>query len=214
MSEIIFKNRDDAASKLIDVLPIDIMKQEEWIVLSASCGGMSLANDLAIKLNSPIDLIITEKIFTPNNNNCEVAIISETNELVIHEELQKSFDIDLDYIFNSATNLFNTSIEDKIVNLRDGKKLIDIKNENVLIVDEGLNTGLTMMACIKTVLNQGVKSVCVAVPILPKSIVLDLESIADDLYFNNAIDHFVSIDFYYEELEPVSLDDTKEYIKN
>jgi len=173
MSEIIFKNRDDAASKLIDVLPIDIMKQEEWIVLSASCGGMSLANDLAIKLNSPIDLIITEKIFTPNNNNCEVAIISETNELVIHEELQKSFDIDLDYIFNSATNLFNTSIEDKIVNLRDGKKLIDIKNENVLIVDEGLNTGLTMMACIKTVLNQGVKSVCVAVPILPKSIVLD-----------------------------------------
>jgi len=49
---------------------------------------------------------------------------------------------------------------------------------------------------------------------LPKSIVLDLESIADDLYFNNAIDHFVSIDFYYEELEPVSLDDTKEYIKN
>jgi putative phosphoribosyl transferase len=209
----LFLNREDATEKLIQKLPINIMKNEDWIILSASFGGLIVANGIAKKLNAPVDLIITEKIYTPKNNSCEIAIISEKKELVIHEELQKSFDIELDYIFNNANNLFDSAIVNKKDIFRKGEDLIEIKNKNILIVDEGLNTGLTLMSCIKTVLNQGAKSVCVAVPILPKSIVLDIESIADDLYFCDAIDHFVSIDFYYKNLDNISIEESKKYKK-
>jgi putative phosphoribosyl transferase len=209
----LFTNRFDAANQLISTLPIKTMQTEKWIILSASTGGIPIAKELAKLLNAPVDLILTEKIFTPNNKSCEIAIITETNELVIHEELQKSFRIKLNTIFSTASNLMETSIKDKKLDFREGMDLINISNQNILIVDEGLNTGLTMMACIKTVLNKGAKSVCVAVPVLPKSIVLDLESIADDLYYTKAIDHFVSIDFYYENLDIISLEETKKYIK-
>jgi len=202
MTNKLFKDRHDSAKQLIDILPIDNMLQEEWIVTSSSSGGIDIAVEVAKVLNATAtDVIITEKIFTPNNNSCEIAIISETEELVVHEELMKSFDLKLNDIFIDAKEIYNSKIKNYIKTYRDGKSLEDVSNKNVLIVDEGLNTGLTMMACIKTMINLGAKSVSVAVPILPESIIGDIEAIADDLYFKHSIPHFVSIDFYYEKLE-------------
>lgn len=210
MNKKYFINRKDAAFKLInDVLPIDLMKQEEWIIFAASFGGFEIAKEIAKELNTNCDIILTSKVLTPNNPQCEIAIVSETDQLVIHEELQKSFDISIDSIFEKAKELQSSELKEMSLKLRGNENYFreqDFHNKNILIVDEGLNTGLTMMSCIKTVLLQGAKSVSVAVPVLPHSIVSDVESIADDLYFVEAIPHFVSIDFYYENLESVDFE--------
>ena len=203
------KNRKDGANKLINILPIDKMREEEWIILSASSGGTTVASQISKELSSKTDFIITEKIFAPNNDTCEIAIISESQELVIHEQLLKSFDLKLSDIFHSAKQIYTDKISKDIKEYRDNNSLIDVKNKNVLIVDEGLNTGLTMMACIKTIINLGAKSVSVAVPILPESIISDIEAIADDLYFVKSIPHFISINFYYKELEDITWNDVK-----
>ena len=70
-----------------------------------------------------------------------------------------------------------------------------------------------MMACIKTALNLGAKSVSVAVPILPDVSAPIIESIADDLYYVKKLQHFVLIDFYYEELKRVTYEDNLKMIK-
>ncbi len=202
MKQILFKNRLDSAKQLIDILPIKNMLQEEWIVSSSSSGGIDIAHEVANVLNTSMtDIIITEKIFAPKNSSCEIAIISETEELVVHEELMKSFNLTLDNIFKKAKDIYNSNVQQHVSKYRNGDRIVDVTGKNVLIVDEGLNTGLTMMACIKTMINKGAKSVSVAVPILPESIISDIEAIADDLYYAHSIPHFVSIDFYYETLE-------------
>ncbi len=66
-----------------------------------------------------------------------------------------------------------------------------------MLIDEGLNTSLTMMACIKTAINLGAKSVSVGIPILPTSSISTIDAIADDLYYVKNLDHFITIDFYY-----------------
>jgi putative phosphoribosyl transferase len=71
-----------------------------------------------------------------------------------------------------------------------------------------------MMACIKSAINQGAKSVSVAVPVLPLAIVADIESIADDLYCVEAPAHFVSIDFYYKNLDEVDFETIMKIINN
>ena len=209
-----FDNRKDAANKLIEVLPIDKMKEEEWIILSASSGGTVIASQISKELNSKTDFIITEKIFAPNNETCEIAIISESQELVIHEQLLNAFGLKLNDIFNQAKQIHASKICQDIEEYRNNNSLIDVQNKNILIVDEGLNTGLTMMACIKTILNLGAKSVSVAVPILPESIIGDIESIADDLYFVKSIPHFISIDFYYKDLENITCGSVQNNIIN
>jgi putative phosphoribosyl transferase len=203
MNTKLFKNRDDASKKLLDVLPFESMQQESWIVLASSIGGVPIAKQIANKLNAQFDFIFNQKINSIKNNECEIAIITETKDIIIHEELMRSFDIKLDDIYQQANKIWNSKIQEDIEYYRNNKKIVDMKDKSILLIDEGLNTGLTMMACIKSVINCGAKSVVVGVPVLPEVTIADIESIADDLYFVDAPAHFVSIDFYYEKLPEI-----------
>ena len=202
-----FKNRDDAVEKLYDVLPIDTMQKEDWTIIATSSGSVPIALKLAYKLKCGFDYMFTKKIFTKKNSDCEIAIITETQDVVVHENILKSFNLNLEKIYKKSEALYKKDILQYKKKYRDGKDIVDMAGKNILLVDEGLNTGLTMMACIKAVVNQNVKSICVAVPILPKVTINDIESIADDLYYVKAPEHFVSIDFYYDELEDIELED-------
>ncbi len=206
IKKILFKNREDAAKQLLDVLPVDNMLQEEWIILGTSSGAVPIALIIAETLNAKFDFLFTEKIFTPNNNECEIAIITETGEIVIHEELMKSFSLNLEDIYKIINNKYDNELAQYKAKYRKSLDIIDLSDKNVLLVDEGLNTGLTMMACIKSVINMKAKSICVAVPILPEVTIQDIETIADDLYYVDAPAHFVSIDFYYQDLKKITLE--------
>ena len=208
-SKIYFKNRDDAANKLIDILPIEKMKLEDWIVVASSYGGYPIAKIIAGKLNAQFKILFTEKVVAPNNEECEIAIVTESEEVVIHEELAKSFDLSLDFIFSKSKYVYDNMILNKLSKFRSGERITNIKDKNILLVDEGLNTGLTMMACIKTAINLGAKSVSVAIPILPNASIQTIESIADDLYYVKSLDHFISIDYYYNDLEEITFEDIK-----
>ena len=204
---IYFKNREVAAYRLLDSLPIDKMKLEDWIVVSSSYGGYAIANIIANELNANSDIMFTKKIYAPSNNECEIAIVTESEEVVIHEELVKAFDISLDLVYGQSRYLFENELASEVQKFREGKRLDNFKDKNILLIDEGLNTSLTMMACIKTAIKLGAKSISVATPIIPSASIQSIESIADDLYYVNKLNHFVSIDFYYDELNEIGLED-------
>lgn len=208
-----FQNRHDAVKQLIEVLPSDTMKYEEWIIIATSAGAVPIAYELARNLKASFDFMFSHKIEAPNNSECEVAIVTESEEVVIHEELVRAFEISLDFVFSRSKQVYESEILKYIHKYREGERLSDLHNKNVLLVDEGLNTSLTMMACIKTAINLKAKSVSVAVPILPTASAPIIESIADDLYYVRKLDHFVSIDFYYEELEEVTFEKVQEITK-
>ena len=205
--KIFFKNREVAAYRLIDVLPVNKMKLEEWVVVATSFGGYPIAKIIAKELEGSCDVMFSRKILSPNNEDCEVAIVTETEEVVIHEELVKAFDISLDFVFSKSRYIYENDLSNTVCKFRKGKKLKDFANKNILFVDEGLNTSLTMMACIKTAINLEAKSVSVAVPILPKASISTIESIADDLYYVESLDHFIDISFYYDSLEEIDYEE-------
>jgi putative phosphoribosyl transferase len=211
--QILFKNRVESTKALVDTLPISKMKDEDWIVIATSANGVPIANDISKLINSEFDFMFSEKLFAPLNHECEIAIVTENQDVIIHEELVRTFNIDLDFIYAQAEILYQVTILSYIAQYRDGDNIKDLKNQNVLLIDEGLNTGLTMMACIKTAISLGAKSVSVAVPIIPKATVGDIESIADDLYCPNILEHFVAIDFYYDQLDEISFDKVKKILQ-
>ncbi|OCL86967.1 ribose-phosphate pyrophosphokinase [Aliarcobacter thereius] len=213
LDNIYFKNREVAAYKLLDVLPLDSMKLEKWIVVACSYGGYEIAKIVAEALNSEYDLLFNEKIYAPNNEECEIAVVTELEEVLIHEELVKSFDIELDLIYLESKDIFETTIKPKIHKFRAGEKLTYLKGKNVLIVDEDINVGLVMMACIKTIINQGVKSISVATPLLSTASIQAIDAITDDLYYVKKLDHYIEADFYYDSLEKLSFEDIEELKK-
>ncbi len=204
---IYFKNREVAAYRLLDILPIENMKLEDWIVLSTSCGGYPIANIVAKELDAKLDMMFSKKIFAPSNNECEIAIVTEAEEVLIHEEIVKVFNISLDLIYGQSKFLYENELSYEVDKFRNGEKLTDLNEKNILLIDEGLNTGLTMMACIKSAIKLGAKSVSVATPIIPSASVQTIESIADDLYYIKKLDHFISINFYYDTLDEIEFKD-------
>lgn len=210
---IFFKNREVAAYKLLDVLPINSMKLEDWVVIASSYGGFEIAKIVAQSLNGKFDIMFSSKIYAPNNEDCEIAVVTEHEEVLVHDELLKSFDISLDYVYSKSKLTFEESIKNRVKKFRKGNHIKGFENKNILIVDEGINTGLTIMACIKTAINLNAKSISVAVPVIPTLSIPFIEAIADDLYFVKKLDHFVEIDFYYDSLEELSFEDIEELNK-
>jgi len=199
----ILNNRKDAAKKLQDVLPMQKLKEESWKFIAVSKGGLSLAAYIRGKLTNKIDFLFSESIMAPNNSECEIARVSEGEEIVINEGLVESFAIQYDYIYGEAHRKHEEKIISSIYRYRKGRHFASMENEIVLLVDEGSETGTKFMVALKTILAQKPKAVYIAVPVLPKDVLELLESFTDEIYFLHDIDDYIDTSLYYKEFETI-----------
>ncbi|MBU0721518.1 phosphoribosyltransferase [bacterium] len=200
----ILKNRQDAAEKLKDVIPMQKLKEESWNIIAVSSGGLELGSFIRGKLQNRLDFLFSAAINAPNNHECEVARVSETEEIVIHENLVSSFDIKYDYIYGEARRKHEEKILSYIYQYRKGRHFQSMRDEVVLLVDEGSETGSKFMTALKTILAQKPKAVYIAVPVLPADVLELLEPFADDVYTLYDIEDYVETPLYYEELDNIS----------
>ncbi|QOY55030.1 phosphoribosyltransferase [Candidatus Sulfurimonas marisnigri] len=199
----ILKNREDAAHKLTDVIPMQRFKDEKWKLVAVSRGGLELAHYLRKKYSNSIDFLFSEAIMAPNNDECEIARVSEREEIVINEKLVSAFEVQYDYIYGEAQRKHEEKILSYIYQYRKGKHFSSMQDQIVLLVDEGSETGLKFMTALKTVLAQKPKAVYIAVPVIPSDVLELLEPFADDIYFLHNIDDYVETSLYYEDLEKI-----------
>jgi len=199
----ILNDRKDAATKLKDVIPMQKFKDENWKLISVSKGGLELATYINDKYENEIDFLFSESIMAPNNDECEIARVSETEEIVINDNLVSTFDIQYDYIYGEAHRKHEEKILSYIYQYRKGMPFASMENEVVLLVDEGSETGMKFMTALKTVLAQKPKAVYIAVPVIPSDVLELLEPFADDVFFLHNIDDYVETSLYYEELATI-----------
>lgn len=208
----ILKNREDAATKLADVIPMQRLKDESWKIVAVSKGGLELAYMLRKKLPNTLDFLFSEAIMAPNNDECEIARVSEREEIVINEQLVNAFDIQYDYIYGEARRKHEEKILSYVYQYRKGRPFSPMKNEIVLLIDEGSETGLKFMTALKTILAMQPKAVYIAVAVLPSDTLDLLEPFADDIFFLYDIDDYVETALYYEELEKVEEEKLEKYL--
>lgn len=203
----ILQDRQDAAQQLRDVIPMQQLKEEEWDIVAVSKGGLELASYIKGTLKNNLEILFLEAILAPNNSECEVARVSETEEIVLNEELIEAFEIKYDYIYGEAHRKHEEDILSYIYKYRKGKPFPFMQNRVVLLVDEGSETGSKFMTALKTVLAQKPKAVYIAAPIFPSDVLELLETFVDDIFFLYDIDDYVETRLYYKNLE--TIDDEK-----
>ena len=199
----LLKNREDAARKLAEVIPMQKLKNEEWKVVAVSKGGLELADYLCRRLDNKVEFLFSEAVMAPNNDECEVARVCEGEEIVINENLVNSFNIQYDYIYGEAHRKHEEKILSYIYQYRKGRPFPSVKDEVVLLIDEGSESGLKFMTALKAILAQNPKAVYIAVPVVPSDVLESLEPFCDDIFFVYDIDDYVDTTLYYEELQSV-----------
>jgi len=211
---ILFKNREEAAQKLMDEFPSKVFSAENTIILGVSEGGTYFASFLAKALNLPMNILLTEPIYSLVNPKLSIAMVGETEEVVIHKALVEAFNIPKDYIYNEAQNRYSNEIIGYMHKYRNGEKLKNLEDKYVILADECIETGLTMMSAVKTAISLGAKNIFIAVPVLDNVVYENLVTICDNIFCPHKIDDYISIEYYYEEIEPYSSEKIVEIMKN
>jgi len=208
-----YLNREDAAIKLIDALPIERIRTEKWKIVAVSAGGLKIASAIAARAGTCVDILFSEAIYAPNNPDCELGRVSETEEIVVHEELVNAFDVQYDYIYGEAHRKHEEKILASIYQFRKGAQFPNLKDEHVLLIDDGCESGMKLMTGIKTAMNMDAKAVFIAIPVAPKSVAEALNQIVDEAYFVHEINDYVKTYCYYKDFKTVTDDEIDEILE-
>ena len=198
---IYYEDREDAARKLIELLPVELLEKNETVVIGVSEEGVYFADQIATAMNVQMDILLTEPILAPNNSELAIAMVSETEEVVMHKALIDAFEINEDYVYGEAHRKYEEEILSYVYKYRKGKDLISLAGKYVVLADECIETGLTMMVALKSVIARGAKNIYIATPVLDETVYQNLLTVCDGVFCPHKIKDYISIEYYYKEYE-------------
>lgn len=198
-----FNDRYDALNKLLDIIPMKNLIKDNTLLIAISAGGLLFANEICKKTNLSLDFLFTEPIFAPKNPDCKIAIVSETMDIAINETLVNAFDISYDFIYGEAQRKYEEKILPDIYKYRKGENISSLNKKNILIIDEGIETGLSINIAIKSCIKKGVNGIMVAAPVISDDVTLFLDECADIVYSVYRPNHFVNTKHYFKNIEKI-----------
>ena len=211
--EYYFKDRDDAVKQLMGALPVELLRANETVVIGVSEGGVYFADQIARKIDAQMDILLTEPIVAPNNSEVAIAMVSETEEVVMHKALVDAFDISEDFVYSEAQRKYDEEVLGYVYRYRKGKELVSLKGKYVVLADECIETGLTMMAALKSVIAREAKNIYIATPILDRSVYENLLTVCDGVFCPHKIRDYISVEYYYEYFEKTSFEEILQMVE-
>jgi len=204
--EYLYKDREEAYKELEDLIPKDIDFDENWKILSISINNLPQVCEISKRLGVMCEPFFVEDVYAPNNQECSIAVVSELKEIVMHQNLMKSFEISEDFVYDISEQLFNKNILTKLYAFKMGQPLSDIENKNIMIFTDGCETGLSTLCTIKSLLNNGVKKIFLFTPVISDDLYQSFDMIVDRIFTSHRLKDFIRTSYYFENFEDVDID--------
>lgn len=198
---MIFQNRVEAGKKLVSRLS-GYKATKNLIVLGIPRGGVVTGKRLSKSLHCPLDVIVTKKIGAPGNPELAIGAVGAIGEPVINEELATRVGADEKYLKSQISNL-KSEVKRREKLFRKGKPALDLKNKTVILTDDGVATGATMLAAIEVTRQQNPKKIVVAVPVIARDSLAKIEPLADEVVYLDAPELFFAVGQFYQEFPQV-----------
>ena len=194
---MIFKDRFDAASQLAEKLKK--YKNEECVILAIPRGGLQIGVVVAKALQAPLDVVLTKKIGYPGNEEYAIGAVSLKGR-ILNPDVS---DVPQSYI-DAEIKRIQSLLQKRHEQYHQGKrKPVDIKNKVVIIVDDGIATGSTVLATIELLKTEKPKKIIVAVPVAPPEAVAKIKKVVDEVVCLHMTADFFAIGQFYENFEQV-----------
>ena len=171
-----FRDREDAGKQLARAL--EGYRGTDAVVLALPRGGVVIGERVAKGLGLPLDIVVARKVGHPTNPEYAICAVDERGTRLCNEaELKR---IDKKWL-NQAVEQEQQEAQRRIALYRGKKAPISISGKTVIIVDDGIATGLTMRLAVQAVKTQGPKKVVVAVPVVPSDVAMKIKREVDEL---------------------------------
>lgn len=207
---MLFLDRMDAGEKLTDSLYK--FKDEYVIVLAVPRGGLEIAYDTIKKFGLKWDLIIPRKIGAPHNKEFAIGAVSVDGSYFLNNDYVQMFGISQDYIENEVLEQIK-EIKRRMKEYRGVDTFPEVKDKTVIIIDDGIATGFTILAVIKAVKKQGAKKIILAIPVGPRETIEEFKELVDEVICLYIPDEFYAVGSYYVNFEQVTDEQVFKIIK-
>ena len=205
MFDEILKDRIEAGLLLSEKLKK--YQNSNTIVLAVPRGGVPVGYVIAKNLHLPLDIVLSKKIGHPNNKEFAIGAVSSDS-----------------MILDEHPNIPRKYIDSEIIRLRQlmkhkyelymgNRKPLDLKGKNIILVDDGIATGNTLLASINMLRKKNPAKIIVAIPVIPYENVPVFEKNTDEFIYLIASKYFTGVGGFYEVFNQVEDNEVIELLR-
>ncbi len=199
---MLYKDRIDAGRQLSEALQ-EYVGAADTIIIALPRGGVVVGYETARALNLPLDIVCPRKIGAPYNEEFAIGAITETGEGIINQEYVRDLQVSEEYLKKTIEEETQKA-KWRLDHYRKGRPPRNLKNKRVIIVDDGLATGSTMRAAIKTVRAEQAREIIMAIPVSPPDTLEKLKNEVDKAVCLAAPHSFFAVGQFYNLFDQTS----------
>jgi len=207
---MVFEDRRDAGIRLAEeLLPC---KGKDTLILALPRGGVVVAFEVALALQAPLDVIVARKIGAPGQPELGIGAIAPEGVLIYDEFMVRYLGIsteDLERLAQAET----VEMERRLKHYRGDRPYPTVEGHTVILIDDGLATGVTARAAIRSLRKQGPQRLVLAVPVCAPETASKLQNEVDDLVCLQSPPDFRAVGLWYRNFDQTSDEEVIELLR-
>jgi putative phosphoribosyl transferase len=174
----LFENRRDAGKQLAAKLAT--YKCDSMVILAIPRGGVPMGVELASALNADLDFVISRKIPIPLQPEAGFGAIADDGTVVLNEALTRKLGLTPQQIEYEASRV-RLEIKRRAALYRGDRPLMRVTGKTVIITDDGLASGYTMIAAIESIQHRRPREIIVAIPVASTSALEEVSKVVKNV---------------------------------
>ena len=207
---MLFEDRTEAAEKLAAAL--EHYQDDNPLILGIPRGGPPMTRIIAERLGGESDIVLVRKLRAPGNPEFAIGAVDESGWVYLTPDAAAS-GVDDDYIASEKAHQLETIRARRHVYAAD-REPFNPRARVVIVVDDGLATGSTMLAALHALRASQARRLICAVPVAPAETVDQIGKVCDEVCCLEVPAHFYAVGQFYRDFPQVNDDEVTEALRS
>jgi predicted phosphoribosyltransferase len=210
MSPRLFRDRSEAG-RLLAARLAQYADRPDVLVLALPRGGVPVGYEVARALHVPMDVFIVRKLGVPGHEELAMGAVATGGVRVLNDQVVAGLGIP-PYVIDAVAKWEQQELERRERLYRGNRPPPDVRGKTVILVDDGLATGSTMLAAARALCQQGPSKLVVAVPVASRDTCELLKEEVDEVVCAATPEPFYAVGLWYQDFSQTSDEEVRELL--